>query len=79
MSLAPREQETLAAIENRLGATDPRFAAVFRLLGDPHSHRCLCVFLSVWVARHGKMAAFAVLTFIVAVCTGSAIAGLLLA
>ena len=81
MSLVPREQETLTAIENRFRITDPQFAAMFTPLGSPALSRqgSLRVFLAVWVGRYGKPAAFALLAFILVVCTGSAIAGLLLA
>lgn len=55
MSLAPREQERLTAIENQLRATDPRFAAMFRTLGGlSHRRRApVWVSMSVWVARRG--------------------------
>lgn len=81
MSLVPREQETLAAIENRLRATDPRFAAMFRLLDTlgPRSQGTAWVFGSVWLARHGTVAAIGLLTSAIMVLTGSVVAGLILA
>lgn len=55
MSLAPREQERLTAIENQIRASDPRFAAMFRLLDNAsrRGHRRPLVFLSVRLARRG--------------------------
>jgi hypothetical protein len=81
MSLAPREQETLAAIENQVLATDPRFATMFRVLDalGPRSEGPLWVFLSVWVARRGKLAATVLLAVVVMVLTAAAAAGVILA
>ncbi|HEY7260178.1 MAG TPA: DUF3040 domain-containing protein [Trebonia sp.] len=56
MSLVPREQERLTAIENQLRATDPRFAAMFRMLSDLSRRRKAPVWvsMSVLVARRGR-------------------------
>jgi len=81
MSLAPREQEALTAIENQVRATDPRFAAMFRVLEalGPRSEGYLWVLLSVWVARHGKLVATVLLALVVMVLTAAAAAGVILA
>jgi hypothetical protein len=81
MSLAPRERETLAAIENQVHATDPRFAAMFRLLGKlgPRGQGPRWVFLSVWIARPGVIRATILLATIVMLLIACAVAGALLA
>jgi hypothetical protein len=81
MSLVPREQETLTAIENRFHLTDPRFAAMFRLLGSvgPRTPGPLWVFLSVRVARRGVVRVITELATIVTLLTACAVAAALLA
>lgn len=79
MSLAPREQERLTAIENQLRATDPRFAAMFRMLGDLSRRRkAPCwVSMSVWMGRRGRANVIILLativTLIAAFAAGAAV------
>ena len=81
MSLAPRERETLAAIENQLRATDPRFAAMFLVFADRdlRSRRRLWVSMSVWVARRGLINVIILLATIATLLTTGAVAAALLA
>lgn len=81
MSLAPREQEALAAIENEFRATDPRFAVTFEVFDNRglRGKGRLCVFLSVWVARRGSANVIILLVTIVTLLTACAVAVALLA
>ena len=82
MSLAPREQGKLAAIENALRAKDPRLEAMFRAWdkrdpGDGPQLRRMS--LSPCAARRGRGAAIIVLATIVVLLTTCAVAIALLA
>lgn len=81
MGLAPRERETLAAIENQLRTSDPRFATMFQLFDNlgPRSQGHLWVFLSVWLARYGMSRALMLLAAIATLVTTCAVAGVVLA
>lgn len=81
MSLAPREQEELTAIESELRATDPRFAVMFGVFDnrDVRGQGRLSVFLSVWVARRGLANAIIALATIMMPLTTCAAAIALLA
>jgi Protein of unknown function (DUF3040) len=81
MSLAPRERETLAAIENQLRASDARFAAMFRLFEnqDPRLQRPAWVAVSVWVARRGLANVIVLLAAVVTLLVTCAVVAALLA
>ncbi|MBO0817245.1 MAG: DUF3040 domain-containing protein [Actinobacteria bacterium] len=81
MSLAPREQERLTAIENQLRTTDPRFAAMFRMLGgDSHRRKApVWVSMSVWMGRRGRASVIVVLATIVTLIAAFAAAAAVLA
>lgn len=81
MSLAPREQETLAAIENALRANAPGLEAMFRVFGsrDPRSRRQLWMSLSLCVARRGPGNVVILLVTIVTLLATCAVAVALLA
>jgi len=55
MGLAPRERETLAAIENQLRTKDPGLESMFRVFGnrDPRGRRQPRMSISPCVARLG--------------------------
>jgi hypothetical protein len=80
MSLAPRERETLAAIEDQLRANAPRLEAMFRVFGkrDPRSRRQLWVSISLCVARRGPGNLFILLATVVTLLTMCAVAVALL-
>lgn len=81
MSLAPREQQTLTAIETQLQLTDPRFADMFRVF-DKHgsrSQRHLPVFLAMWLARNGWAAAIMLLATVATLFSTIAVAAAVLA
>lgn len=81
MTFAPREREQLAAIENQFRATDPRFAAMFQLLDrlGRHAKGSHLVFVSVWLARYGRAAAFVLLAVIALLIAAPVIVAALLA
>ena len=80
MSLAPREQETLAAIENQLRANAPRLEAMFRAFErDPRGQRQLWVSVSLCVARRGPGSVLILLAVIVTLLATCAVAIALLA
>ena len=81
MSLVPREQETLSAIESQFHATDPRFAAMFRLLASvgPRMPGPLWVLVSVRVARRGLPSVIVELAAVVTLLTTCAVVAALLA
>lgn len=81
MTLAPREREKLAAIEDRFRANDPRFAKMFQLLDKlgRHAKGGPVVFLSVRLARTGWAAALMLAAAIAMLIAAPAIAAALLA
>jgi Protein of unknown function (DUF3040) len=80
MSLAPRERETLAAIENQLRANDPRLEAMFRVFDrDPRGWRQPRVSVSLCVARRGPGSVIILLATIVTLLAACAVAIALLA
>ncbi len=81
MTLVPQERAKLAAIENQFRAADPRFEAMFQLLGKlgRHAKGQPLVFLSVWLARTGWAAALVLLATIATLIAAPAVVALLLA
>jgi Protein of unknown function (DUF3040) len=82
MSLAPRERETLAAIENQLRANAPRLEAMFRVFErDPRGRGrgLLWVSISLCVARRGPGNVIILLATIVTLLATWAVAIALLA
>ena len=81
MSLAPRERETLAAIENALRTNAPRLEAMFRVFGkrDPRSRGQFQMSIALWVARRGLSNVIILLVTIVTLLATCAVAAALLA
>lgn len=81
MSLAPRERETLAAIENQLRTNDPGLEAMFRVFDkrDPRSPGQLRMPVSLWMARRGPGNVIILLVTIATLLTTCAVAFALLA
>lgn len=81
MGLAPRERETLTAIEDGFRATDPRFAAMFLMLGNlgRRGKGRLRTSASVWAARRGAVNVIMLLLTVLTLLTTCAVAAALLA